>query len=496
MSLRFTLDGAPVEAAPGETVLSVARRTGVEIPTLCFYEALPASQSCSVCLVEVEGSRALRPSCSLIAQPGMVVHTATPALQQSRRIALELILSEHNAECLAPCELGCPAGWDIAEFMAGVGHGAEARRHARLGLAIPAVLGYVCSAPCEKACRRKDLDETVSIRELHRFVGEEALAETPECAADTGHSVGVVGAGPAGLATAFALRRQGHACTVYFRGERPGGSLREAPELPPAVLDEEIALIERMGVRFVGGAEAEVETLRAEHGAVVLAMGLAEASRGRKAHRQTRTLEPGLFVAGAMGGRGRLAVRAVADGFAAAVSVDQHLRGQPVEGDPRAILSRYGALDEESAQRLLETHRNPAGRRAALEGRAEARAEADRCLGCGCREGAGCGLRELATRLGARPKAFSGSGRELAADTSHPQVVLEPHKCILCGNCVQVSEARGADPGLAIIGRGYTAHVGAAFGLPLRDAMDGPTALAAAAVCPTRALRPRVPGER
>ncbi|MGE5585159.1 MAG: NADH-dependent [FeFe] hydrogenase, group A6 [Bacillota bacterium] len=102
-ALRLTIDGREVEAHEGETVLDAARRAGRDIPTLCYHPAVGRIGSCRVCVVEIEGARALPASCVTPVADGMVVHTNTPAVREARRTVLELLLAAHPHDCLK-CE--------------------------------------------------------------------------------------------------------------------------------------------------------------------------------------------------------------------------------------------------------------------------------------------------------------------------------------------------------------------------------------------------------
>lgn len=512
--VHLTIDGRDVVAATNETVLAVARRLGVHIPTLCSIEGLEPLVSCYLCLIEVEGHDDHLPACDTRVTDGMKVRTASLELELARRMALELLLSDHVGECEAPCELACPTGWDIAAYMLNLPglDRVEAQRLARDGLALPATLGYVCNAPCERACRRAEQDDAVQIRALHRFSGErvagllpEGARSLPEVKSTTGQRVAVVGAGPAGLAAAFKLLQAGHACTIFEQRATPGGSLGALPEseLPAAVLRAEIAVIEAMGARFVTGWRLQgllaLDELRAAHDAVLLALGeegLAEAdlplSGPRVADPETRlTRIDGVFAAGAMAGRGGLAVRAVADGFTAAWAIDHLLlEGRP-EGKARQAVVRYGKLPEPERVALLSLSLNKGARGAGVPDADGAAREAQRCLICGCRGGHDCTLRSLTTELGANPRRFRGPRRPMRTDDSHPAVIYHAHKCVLCGACVALSEQSGHPVGLTSIGRGFETRVGAPFDLPWAEAIDTETALRCAEVCPSAAIRRR-----
>ena len=96
---------------------------------------------------------------------------------EARKTALELLLSEHVGDCEAPCQITCPAHMDIPLMNRLLARGkfAEALQVVKKDIALPSVLGRICPAPCEGACRRRSVDEAVSICLLKRFAGDEDL---------------------------------------------------------------------------------------------------------------------------------------------------------------------------------------------------------------------------------------------------------------------------------------------------------------------------------
>ena len=108
MDLKIIIDNVEYEANSGETILEVARRNNIEIPTLCFLKGINEPASCRVCVVEVEGARNLCTACSTKVRDKMVVRTNTKKVIDARRNALELLLSNHNKKCLScPKNLKC-----------------------------------------------------------------------------------------------------------------------------------------------------------------------------------------------------------------------------------------------------------------------------------------------------------------------------------------------------------------------------------------------------
>jgi predicted molibdopterin-dependent oxidoreductase YjgC len=94
------IDGKEYKFTPGETILQVARRNGIEIPTLCYMKGASPTGACRICVVEVEGARSLVASCAAPAAPKMVVRTETPQVMKARRLNIELLLSSGQHNCL------------------------------------------------------------------------------------------------------------------------------------------------------------------------------------------------------------------------------------------------------------------------------------------------------------------------------------------------------------------------------------------------------------
>jgi predicted molibdopterin-dependent oxidoreductase YjgC len=109
-TIRLTINGQEVKAKKGITVLEAALSAGIYIPTLCYDPDLKPYGACRLCVVEIEKMRGLVSSCTTPATDGMVVHTETPRVNQSRRITMELIIANHHGDCLTcaknqDCEL-------------------------------------------------------------------------------------------------------------------------------------------------------------------------------------------------------------------------------------------------------------------------------------------------------------------------------------------------------------------------------------------------------
>jgi formate dehydrogenase alpha subunit len=98
--LSLTIDGVPITASPGQTVIQAAMDAGIYVPYLCYWPGMKPYGACRMCVVEVEGQRGTPASCTLPAADGMVVKSVTPQVDQLREGILELLLSEHPHGCL------------------------------------------------------------------------------------------------------------------------------------------------------------------------------------------------------------------------------------------------------------------------------------------------------------------------------------------------------------------------------------------------------------
>ena len=107
----LTIDERRVEVDSGATLLEAAQKLGIAIPTLCFLAGCSPSTSCLVCLVKVRGNGRLVPSCATVAVEGMVIESESTEVHQARCAALELLLSDHLGDCLAPVSSDAPPEW-------------------------------------------------------------------------------------------------------------------------------------------------------------------------------------------------------------------------------------------------------------------------------------------------------------------------------------------------------------------------------------------------
>jgi len=157
------------------------------------------------------------------------------------------------------CQENCPLGVNVQGYIAlsKVKLYKEALELIRKDNILPGICGRVCTHPCEAACRRNELDDSVAIRDIKRFLADYEIKNsiTPDIPVITenGKTAAVIGSGPAGLAAAADLALYGYQVTLFEKKKKPGGLLRYGigkHRLPEDILDLEIDYIKRLGVKF------------------------------------------------------------------------------------------------------------------------------------------------------------------------------------------------------------------------------------------------------
>lgn len=514
--IYLKIDNKEIEVPEGTTVLEAARQTGISIPSMCHLKGFGNHPSCMVCLVKDVKNGALIPSCSLKAANSMEISASDPDVLVARRQALELLMSDHVGDCEAPCNLACPAGMNIPLMNRLIAEErfTDALQVVKEEIALPFILGYICPAPCEKACRRKNIDEAVSVCLLKRFsaaTGEDQNVPASNQRPSSGKKIAIIGSGPAGLAAAYYLQSYGHSCSVFDKSPEPGGTLRESiPEdqLPRSVIDQEVDIIRSMGATFHFNALINEQIFNAEiktgFDAVVFATGdiakenflstlLPLSKTGYHVNENDMSSSlPGVFVSGSAIRPNKMAVRSVAQGKTVADSVHLFLQNKPFEKPAKIFNSRFDKiLPAEFGEYLKEaSNDNRFKPKDLLTGFSEREAvkEARRCLHCDCRKQDSCKLRTYAHEYNIDRKRYLVEDRRLMTrQVQHHQIVYEREKCIKCGICVEVSAHEGEKYGLAFEGRGFDVFINTPLGTGLQEGLSY-AAIKCAGSCPTGAL--------
>ncbi|ELB2803075.1 formate dehydrogenase subunit alpha [Vibrio alginolyticus] len=287
--IEIVIDGKYRIVEEGLTLLEAAKVCGVEIPSLCGMNKSNEKVPCDLCVVEVESGGTKR-ACELEVYRGLNVVTQSEQLSEHRRKALNRIMTDHYADCEAPCKTACPAGVDIQSYLYHIAQNdhQKAIEVIKRTLPMPLSIGRVCPAFCESECRRSLVDEPIAIRQLKRHAADADLsaheAYVPEKKPSKGLNIAVVGSGPGGLTAGYYLSNEGYDVTVFESMPKAGGWLRYGiPEyrLPKDILDKEIELMCRNGMQVHTnqklGVDFTLSQLSGEYDAVCLAVGASQA---------------------------------------------------------------------------------------------------------------------------------------------------------------------------------------------------------------------------
>lgn len=286
-TVTVKLNGKRINADPSKSVLGVCRDEGEFVPSLCEIDEIDQPYGgCRTCLVSIEqdGRTEITTSCDTTVEDGMVIRTNTEEVYLKRKAALELLLSEHTGDCIAPCSIECPASLDVQGYLAHIANGnpQQAVKLIKQKSPLAISLGRACFAPCEEECRRDLVDEPIAIRRMKQYAAELDIEDPwqPEIPRETDQEVAIVGGGPAGLTAAYFLRLEGHQVTIFDRMPQLGGMMRYGIpnyRLPNELLQKEIDWILDLGMdvqrQTALGEEVSLGELRANYDSIMIATG-------------------------------------------------------------------------------------------------------------------------------------------------------------------------------------------------------------------------------
>ncbi len=288
--INLKLNGKSIKARNGQTILEVAVENGIKIPTLCHDVELKPFGSCWVCAVKVTNRKGFVTACGTEVAEGMEIITDSEEVIKARKIALELLLSDHYADCEAPCKIACPNHVDVQSYVSLIANGEyhEAVKVIKETLPMPLSIGRVCPAFCEAECRRSIIEEPIAIRQLKRHAADFDLKDDwsyiPAKQKANGKKIAIVGAGPAGLTCGYFLSNKGYKIIVLESAPKAGGWLRYGiPEyrLPKRILDQEIKLMCKNGMKIKYnievGKDLKLSELSKDYDAVFIAIGAQNA---------------------------------------------------------------------------------------------------------------------------------------------------------------------------------------------------------------------------
>ena len=334
--MKITIDGKEIEAKEGQSVLEAALAANVFIPHLCSHPDLEAKGGCRLCSVEIEGGSGAAPACETMAKDGMRIRVSGPEAEKVRKMAMELILATHPADCT-----GCPKygrcelqsmyqymgvspercqdlrGVKVLDYIktdAGVRAGIpEGKSLKEAGCRFCGACIEVCPTgsimdqvkimkenrsmaenivPCQSTCPAH-IDIPRYIRYIREGDFDKAAAAANDSGAwktrvrrepATGKKAAVMGAGPAGLTAAYYLAKKGHEVTVFEKNPKAGGQCRygiPAYRLPDSLLDREIHTILEAGIELRTDTQPQSpdQLLKQGYDTVLVAVGTHKGTR-------------------------------------------------------------------------------------------------------------------------------------------------------------------------------------------------------------------------
>ncbi|MGC9366676.1 MAG: FAD-dependent oxidoreductase [bacterium] len=265
--IEITVNGEKIKTQSDQTILEVISQHQLDnIPTLCHDQRTTAYGSCFLCVVEVKGINRLVPSCCTLIKEGMEIITKSEQIIKARKTALELLLSNHYADCMGPCKNNCPAGVDAQGYISLISQNKyhQAVKLIKENNPLPLSIGRICVRDCELACRRNLVDQPVGINYLKRFSADIDIDNpwTPSPSPPLNKKIAIIGGGPSGLTCAYYLNLYGYQVTIFEKLPELGGMLRygiPSYRLPKDVLDQEISWIVNQGIEVELNCEFGVD---------------------------------------------------------------------------------------------------------------------------------------------------------------------------------------------------------------------------------------------
>ncbi len=504
--VKLRIDDRECEVPEGTTILEAAGKLNIEIHTLCYKKGLPDYSSCMVCVVKNNKTGKFIPSCVAISEDGMDIDASGKEVMELRKKAVELLLSEHRAECEAPCKIVCPVELDIPLMNRLIAKGEmyEAAELAFHSMGFPETMCALCPGFCESACRRNKIDTHIAITGLKKYVEENhfngrLITNRPEF---NGRKIAVIGSGPLGLSIAFHLTKNGHRCVIFEKNGIAGGKLiREftGKGLTDNMLFNEIEQAVSFGISIVKEVNIDdaMITNRLVNEFDIIVSSVHGLNISYVTEEGRYVMLPGdlamvrdkyIFTPAAALKNEKSVVRTFGEGKKAAKAVDIFLSQGNNFVDSKRFNSTLGKISETEKLEWTREVRNEGCRFEIISTAAEATSEAGNCMHCDCRAQTECRLRDLAETFGMKnPKEKLINGPVAKKINFSTGLVFENAKCIKCGICVRICNDTVEDPPLCFSGRGFSSIISEPLTARFAEILKSKTGECVEA-CPTGAL--------
>lgn len=414
--VNLRIDNKEIEVPAGTSLIEAARENGVYIPSLCYNSDLHQYASCMICLVRDIKADKFIPSCSALVEQGMEIEATGGDVLKLRRDALSMLLSEHRAECEAPCRLVCPAGLNIPvlnRYLA-ASEIDKSGKLAFLDMGLPASTCRLCPKYCEKTCRRKMIDHKIAISTLVTNSSFAYNIEDFRLGSNRSKNIAIIGGGTSGLITAFNLTIDGYRCEIFEKEEFAGGSIItefEKKKFPVKLAEDEIKRLLSTGIKINYKADVNEEyitkQLIKEYDTIIFASSQKPAIKGAaitdsflQFEGDTMKLEgKHIFAVGNAVRESQQIVKRMGQAKKAARGISRFL----ATGEPRHISKKFNSVigkieDNEKMEWLKECPVNSERFNEPASINENIR-EAENCLHCDCRAVSGCQLRDLCNKM-------------------------------------------------------------------------------------------------
>ncbi|MBC8320870.1 MAG: (2Fe-2S)-binding protein [Bacteroidetes bacterium] len=504
--IKLQINNKNIEVKEGTRLIEAARLNGINIPSLCYRNDLPHYTSCSVCLVKNKTTDKFIHSCSAQALEGMVIDASGKEVLELRREAISMLLSEHRAECEAPCKLVCPLGLNIPLMNRHIQKG-DIKAAAELAMAemgMPETFCKICPAYCENACRRKMIDHTISIVNIKRYSSESHNLKEPlsgNLKKSTGKKVAIIGGGFSGITASFFLSQEGHHCVIFEKTDHAGGAIiNTLEEETKYIFEHELKNVLALGVEMKYGIEVNNDilsrSLTKEYDSVVISVpgfdNLKNATISEN-HIQFKgdsmvLNDVHVFKIGKAAKQNKQIIRDIGQAKKASMAINNFLKSSRLISVVKQFNSVIGKIEDHEKKVWLKETPEETNRFKTPISLEESIEEAKNCLHCDCRALNNCMLRNISGDYNViNPKVSMYSHPIEKKINFTSGLIFENAKCIKCGLCVRLLNKETINAGLGFQGRGFKSIISEPLTHDFNDILNNKTDILVE-VCPTGAL--------